>query len=205
VGKGIRVTGSGRASGPRDECSITVGSEVQASTAREALARSADSLGRMREALLAGGIPASALATSAVSLNPVYQEYPTVAGFSAAVRLTATSRDLTGVGDVLTTVVAAGGDAARLHQVTYRHSDTSALARTARRAAWEDALARATQLAELAGRTLGDVLNVEETGGGSARPVAAQRMAMDMSESAPTLDAGEERVTVTLTVRWSLR
>ena len=205
MGKGITVTGAGRAAGPRDECLITVGSEVRAGTAPEALARSSESLERMRSTLLEAGIPATALATSAVSLSPVYEEYPTVAGFSAAVQLTATTQELSGVGDLLAAVVTAGGDAARLHEVTYRHSDTTALATAAREAAWEDALARATQLAQLSGRTLGDVVSVVEAGGGGPR-LGAPRLAMEMaSKAGPTLDAGEAFVTVALTVRWSLR
>ncbi len=143
-----------------------------------------------------------------MSLNPVYDEYPTVAGFSASVQLTATTADLAKVGELLSAVVTAGGDAARLHDVTYRHSDTSALASAAREAAWADALARATQLAELSGRALGDVISIDEAGGGTPRPLGAQRMAMDVAvarEAAPTLDAGEAYVTIALAVRWSLR
>lgn len=206
MGKGIRVTGAGRAAGPRDECVITVGSEVRAGSAPEALARSAESLEGMRNALLAAGIPVKALATSAVSLNPVYENYPTVAGFTASVQLTATTKELATVGELLSAVVTAGGDAARLHEVDYRHSDTSALAVAARQAAWEDALARATQLAQLSGRTLGEVLSVEEARGGVPRP-GLQRVAMEMSadKAGPTLDAGEAEVTVALVVRWSLR
>jgi uncharacterized protein len=92
--------------------------------------------------------------------------------------------------------------------VTYRHSDTSALASAAREAAWADALARATQLAELSGRSLGDVISIDEAGGGTPRLLGAQRMAMDAAvagEAAPTLDAGEAYVTIALAVRWSLR
>lgn len=206
MGKGIKVTGAGRAAGPRDECSVTVGSEVRAATAAEALARSAEALDRMRAALLESGVPTTALATSAVTLNPVYEEYPTVAGFSAAVQLTATTKDLTTVGELLSAVVTAGGDAARLHEVTYRHSDTTALAQAARQAAWEDALARGTQLAALSGRTLGEVISIDEAGGGTPR-AGGPRLAMEMSAASagPTLDAGEAYVTVALTVRWSLR
>ena len=79
--KGIWVTGSGTAMGARDECVITVGSEVRRPSAAGALASSAESLEQMRAVLLASGLTESALATSAVSLNPVYDEYPTVAGF----------------------------------------------------------------------------------------------------------------------------
>src|SRR4051794_18383387 len=122
VGKGITVTGAGRAAGARDECSITVGAEVRAGTAPQALQRCAESMQRMRSALLAGGLPVPSLSTPAVSLTPVYEESPTVAGFSGAVQLSATTQELRKVGELLSAVVTAGGDAARLHDVTYRNS-----------------------------------------------------------------------------------
>lgn len=204
--KGITVTGHSQAVGPRDQCSITVGAEVRAANAPDALAGSAEALDRMRSTLLAGGIPASALSTSAVSLNPVYESYPTVAGFSASVDLTATTTDLDQVGQLLTSVVVAGGDAARLNQVSYTHSDSSALAAAARDAAWADALARATQLAELSGRSLGDVIGIVETGTPTPGPRGPMRMAAMAAEAVSVpVDAGESAVSVALTVRWSLR
>ena len=204
--KGITVTGQGQAVGPRDQCSITVGAEVRAANAPDALARSAEALDRMRSTLLEGGIPASSLATSAVSLNPVYETYPTVAGFSASVDLTAKTTDLAKVGQLLTAVVVAGGDAARLNQVSYTHSDSSALTAAAREAAWADALARATQLAELSGRSLGEVTGIVEAGVPTPGPRGPMRMAAMAAEAAPVpVDAGESAVAVALTVRWSLR
>lgn len=204
--KGIWVAGHGRAVGPRDECSVTVGSDVRAATAADALAESSRVLERMRTALRAAGVDAAALATSAVSLAPVYDDYPTVAGFSASVQLTATTRDLAAVGPMLSSVVAAGGDAARLHDVTYRHSDPSALLARAREAAWADALARASQLAVLAGRTLGEVVCVEEATG-AGRPPAPMRLAAAEVVGAPDvpLDPGEGQVSVSVTARWALR
>ncbi len=145
--KGIWVTGSGTAMGARDECVITVGSEVRRPSAAGALAASAESLAQMRTVLRGSGLAESALSTSAVSLTPVYDAYPTVAGFQAAVQLTATTGDIDSAGELLTAVVAAGGDAARVHAVTFRHSDASGLMGRARDAAWADALGRASQLA----------------------------------------------------------
>jgi uncharacterized protein len=205
--RGIWVTGSGTASGPRDECTLTVGVEVRRATADAALAGAADALERMRGVLLGAGLAESDLATSAVSLSPVYEQYPTVAGFQSAVQLTGRTRDLAGVGELLTALVVAGGEAARVHDVSFRHSDASGLLERARDAAWADARARAEQLAGLAGRSLGEVLSIDETVG-APRPPMPVRMAAAAEAGGPArmaLDAGEGGVTVSLTVGWSMR
>ena len=205
--RGIRVTGSGTATGPRDECVVTVGAEVRRPTAAAAMAGSGQSLAAMREAFLAAGIPATALATSGVSLSPVHDPYPTVVGFQAAVQLTGRTRDVDAAGELLSTVVTAGGEAARVHDVAFRHGDPSALLSRARDAAWADAETRAAQLAGLAGRELGEVLAIEEVVE-SHRPPRPMRMAMSAemaSDARMTLDAGEGAVVVTLDVSWSLR
>ncbi|MCU0301516.1 MAG: SIMPL domain-containing protein [Candidatus Nanopelagicales bacterium] len=205
--RGIWVTGSGTASGPRDECRLTVGAEVRRATAEAALAASGEALDRMRDVLLGAGLTEADLATSAVSLTPVYEQYPTVAGFQASVHLTARTRELAGVGALLSALVVAGGEAARIQEVAFRHSDASALLVQARDAAWADALARAEQLAALAGGSLGAVLSVDETVG-AARPPMPVRMAAAAAEAGGpgrvSLDAGEGSVTVSLTVGWSM-
>jgi uncharacterized protein YggE len=204
--RGLWVTGSGTATGPRDECTITVGSDVRRPTAAAALAGSAEVVDRMRRAFVDAGVPESALSTSAVSLNPVYDDYPTVAGFVAAVQLTARTRDIGAVGGLLTTLVTAGGDAARVHEVSFAHSDPSALQARARAAAWADAADRAAQLAALAGRELGDVVAVDETGGRSRPPGPLRMAAMEAGPGGGVpIDAGEGSVVVSLTVGWSLR
>lgn len=202
--RGIWVDGSGTAAGPRDECVVTLGAEVRRPGAAAALAAAAEGLAGMRGALLAAGIPVEGLSTSGVTLSPVYEDYPVVAGFQAAVQLTATTRDLGAVGQLLGDIVTAGGDAARVHDVSFRHSDATALLSRAREAAWADALARATQLAELAGRQLGEVLAVEESTP-QGRPPGPMRMAaMDTAGGRMPLDAGEGAVVVQLRVGWAL-
>lgn len=205
--KGITVTGAGSASGPRDECVLTVGAEVRRPTAAAALAETAEVVHRMRTALLDAGLAPSALATSAVSLAPVYDEYPTVAGFASDVRLSAHTRDLDAIGPLLTALVEAGGEAARVHEVDYRQSDPTELLARARDAAWADALAKATQLAGLAGRELGEVLAIEESVRRAAPPGPLRMAAMADSGALGSvpMDAGSGEVTVWLTVGWSLR
>lgn len=202
--RGVWVTGTGRAAGPQDECVLTVAAEVRRPTAADALAACAEALAAMREALLGQGVQAASLATSGVDLSPLYAEYPTVAGFQAAVQLTARTGAVEAVGQLLTAAVSAGGDAARVNQVAFGHSDPAALMAAARDAAWADARARATQLARLAGRELGEVVAIEESGGHLPRPVMA-KLAMDAESAAGLpIDSGESVVVVGLTVGWSL-
>ena len=203
--RGVRVTGAGRAAGPRDQCVLTVGAEVRRATAAAALAGCTEVVQRMREVFHAAGVPDAALATSAVSLNPVHDQYPTVAGFQAALQLTATTQDLAAAGALLAEVVSAGGDDARVHEVSFRHSDPAALVVRARDAAWADALARATQLADLAGRALGEVVSIDESHDRPPPPGPLRAMAAPEAGGAVPLDAGAGSVVVTLAVGWALR
>jgi uncharacterized protein YggE len=205
--RGIWVTGSGTASGPRDECALTVAAEVRRATADAALAGSAQALDRMRAVLLDAGIGEADLATSAVSLTPAYDQYPVVAGFQAQVSLVARTSDLAAVGGLLTALVTAGGEAARIQDVSYRHRDASGLLVAARDAAWADALARAEQLAALAGTSLGTVLAIDETVSAPRPPMPVRMAAAAADMGGPgrvALDAGEGSVTVSLTVGWSM-
>lgn len=203
--KGIWVSGTGMASGPRDQCVIGAGVEVRRGSAVAALADSAAALEAMREVALGVVAGPADLETSAVALSPVYDNYPTLAGFTATISLRLRTRDMAGVGALLGRLVAAGGDHARLHEVSFGHADPAALLTAARDAAWADAMAKATQLAELAGRQLGDVLAINEASAGEP-PRPRGKMMMAMADGAgPQLDAGEGKVAVTLSVRWSLR
>lgn len=205
VDKGIWVSGTGVAHGPRDECVIGAGVEVRRGNAVAVLADSAAALEAMREVALGSVAGPADLETSAVSLNPVYDNYPTLAGFTAAISLRLRTKDIDGVGQLLGRLVAAGGDEARLHEVSFGHADPAALITAARDAAWADALAKGRQLAGLAGRELGEVLAIAEYSG-SEPPRPRGRMMMAMADAGgPSLDAGEGQVSVTLSVGWALR
>jgi hypothetical protein len=160
----------------------------------------------MRQVALSAGLTTADLTTSQVSLNPVYDQYPVVAGFTAALSLQVRTRDLGTAGQLLGQLVAVCGDDARLHSVTFGQSAPSDLLVRARDAAWADALGRATQLAGLAGRELGEVLSITESVAEGPRPrggVAMMRAAAPGPEV--SLDGGEGEVTVSLTVGWALR
>ena len=202
--RGITVTGSGAAAGPRDRCLLEVGAESRARTADVAMTQAGAALAAIRAALLEAGVAEASLASGGVSLSPEHDPWPTVSGYVASLRLSAVAPDATSAGALVGAVVAAGGDDARVHGVTFDHADPAALERAARDAAFTDARAKAEQLAALAGRELGQVLAVSDAVvmAPSPRPMFARAVMVD---AAPMpVDAGEGAVTVSLQVRWSL-
>jgi uncharacterized protein len=156
----------------------------------------------MREAVLRSGVAEPDLATTHVSLSPVHDPWPTVAGYEAALAMTVRLVDLARVGSVLVAAVDAGGDGARVEGISFTHRDPAGLQQQARDAAYADARSKAEQYARLAGVALGEVRHVVE-GGAEAGP--GPRMMRAMAESAPVpVDAGEGQVLAAVTVTWSL-
>ncbi len=202
--KGVTVVGVGAATGARDTCTLSLGADVRGSTAESALGGAGECLGRMRSALLSAGVAESALATEAVSLSPVYDDYPTVSGYAASLGLRVRVDRVDDVGTLLGAVVSAGGDGARVQGVAFSHADPAGLEDAAREAAVADARAKAERLAGLAGRSLGEAVSIEEVPGYAPgpRPMMAR---MAMADAAPVpVDAGESAVTVSVRVRWAL-
>ncbi|SKW73117.1 lipoprotein LpqG [Mycobacteroides abscessus subsp. abscessus] len=112
-------------------------------------------------------------------------------------------RDLSKVSDVLDKAVTAGGEAAQLSGVSFDLQDSTALATLARERAFSDAKTRAEQYAALAGRTLGKVLRIDETGG-TASPHPRAEFAMLRASSGPPVEAGQHAVSAAITVAWEL-
>jgi uncharacterized protein YggE len=160
-------------------------------------------MAQIREAVLAGGVDASALTTTNVSLSPVHDPWPTVVAYEASLGLSVRLLDLSRVGSLLVAAIDAGGDGARIDGISFSHHDAATLERDARDAAFADARAKAEQYAGLVGQALGEVRHVVEGGAdGAGSPRAALRMA---SAGAPVpIDAGEGTVVADVSVTWAL-
>lgn len=199
----VRVTGFGEAAAPPDIAVVQVGAECVARHAPEALGEASTVIARMRDVAIEAGVAPGDLATSATQLWPDHDREGRPSGYRASITLTVRMRDLMAASELVPALVAAGGDAGRLHSTTLEHSDPAALAATARDNAFADARARAEQYAALAGAVLGDVLGIDEaaTTGGPV-PVFAKRS--DTFAAGMPILAGTESVPAAVTVRWRL-
>ncbi|TNF57350.1 MAG: DUF541 domain-containing protein [Rhodobacteraceae bacterium] len=177
----ISVTGEGQVEAVPDMALISVGVEADDPGARAAMDRAAAGAQAVLAALAAAGIEARDIQTGQVMLNPVWDHRtdpdaaPRVTGFRAVISMNLRLRDLDKLGPVLDAVV--GDGANRLGGLSFAVADPDPLMAQARALAVRDAMARARQMADAAGVTLGEVLSISEHGGG-ARP-----MMMGMAEA----------------------
>jgi uncharacterized protein YggE len=121
-----------------------------------------------------------------------------IIGFAVTNQLTARVRDLAAVGGIIDDMAEAGGDLTRFQGVGFSIEDTRTLQDQARAAAVADLLAKANQIASLAGLKLAAPFFITETGGLS--PFAGgERLAFATAMAVPTpILGGEIEVVVTL-------
>ena len=106
-------------------------------------------------------------------------------------------------GHVLAAALDAAGESGRMQGMAFAHADPRELESRARAAAMEDARGKARQLATLAGRDLGEVLDVVE-GEPPVRPFPVPRRAAALAAEVLPVSGGELEVTAAVTVRWAL-
>ena len=168
--RGITVVGVGKASGTPDVANINVGVETQAASVQQAVDDNKAKMTKLLDALKSLGIADKDIRTS--NYGVYTQQQPSPEGKSGAGptsyhvnnQVNVIVRDVAKLGDVLDKVVAAGAN--NIYGVNFSVADTSKLEDDARAKAIADAKDRAASLAQLAGVTLGDVVNVSEVIGG---------------------------------------
>jgi hypothetical protein len=199
----ITVTGHGAATGTPDVVVLRVGAEAMEDSPITAFDTASRSVAAMLAALRQAGLADADLQTSGASVEQWHESRSDV-HYRGSQQLTAIVRDIEAVGSLVSRVVEAGGAAARLHGLSLSFSDTDAMVRLAREAAWHDAVGRAQQYVELAGRRLGNVVRIAE--GSHGAPIMRRRQppaAAGLSTAMP-MEAGESEITATVEVEWAL-
>jgi uncharacterized protein YggE len=202
----VTVIGSGTAEAVPDVLVAAFGSETRAGTVSEALDGSVRSLAELIATLRAGGVDDLDLVTGSASVWPMADDHGRVTGYAASQRLTARLRDLGRAGTLVGEAVVAGGDAARLHGLSFELSDTRLVNEWARVQAWQDARGKAGQLATLAGRMLGPVVRIRESGPMQPMhpmPLHAVEFAAAARPPSLPVEPGTTTVTVTIEVEWA--
>lgn len=195
----VTVTGHGAAAGVPDRAVIEAGASGHRQDPAELLAMTAARIAAAVERLDALGIGPRDRQTSGLSLVR-REDSGTPGGYSGTRRLQVTCRDLDQVGPVIDALAQAAGDALVIHDLRLEIADPVSLTDQARERAFADAERRARQLAELAGRQLGEVERVVEGGRHDDGPILSRAMLA----SAP-MEAGTQTVECALTVTWRLR
>ena len=202
----ITVSAKGTTTVVPDAVRVSASVSALAKSSKEALGAASTSATAVRKALAANKIAAKDIATQNLSIYPEYtypaNSNPVLSGYRASQTFTITVRAAADSGTVVDAIVAAGGDNLQVNSVSPFVTDNEAAEELARESAVKRAKAKATSYAKLLGVRLGSVVYLNEETTSSVSPIYA--MAAKAEDSATQIDLGEQKVTVSVTVRWSL-
>jgi len=196
----IEVVGTGSAWAPANAARVSMTLEVVGDHIGAALRTLDDVSGQVSDALRQAGATDRQITTSGLAVRVSRDhEGRQVPGFTAEHRLSLVVGDLDEVGGLVQAAVKAAGSWVRLDNVQLSLDDDGSLEAKARSRAFDDAQARAADLARLAGVELGQVVRLSEVvGAGSPRP-------MELSRASMPLEAGEHTVNVALQATFAIK
>lgn len=207
----IAVTGEGRAEMAPDMALIDLGVVKAEKTAREALDANNKAMADILAALKEAGIAERDLQTSGFSINPQYQypqsstgenPPPVLVGYQVANTVTLRVRDLSRLGEILDKAVTLGANQG--NGIRFVNDKPDSAVSEARKKAVENAIAKAKELTDAAGVSLGRVLEISETSYRAEPMPMVRAMAKDYAESAVPLAAGENSYSVIVNVTFAL-
>ncbi len=193
-----------------DRASIGAGVTTTAPTAVDAMRQNAAAMDRVIRALRAKRVPERDIQTSGISLQPQYDysnrpegQPPRFLGYQVSNSVRVTTANIAGLGDLLDTLVAAGGT--NLEGPSFFLADSDASLEGAREIALSRAGERANRYARLAGYRSARLLALSEGQGGMPPPMPMARMqAMDVSAVATPVAPGQVSNSLTINVQYRL-
>ena len=203
----ITLTGKGTIDHAPDIAMISLGVQVEAKTAAEAMAQQAEKMNGVFAAVKAAGIADRDMQTGQLSLNPVY-EYPNNArprltGYQASNQLSIKVRKLDTLGKTLDAVVKGGGNT--INGVSFSIDKPDQFQNDARIEAIKDAAAKAELYAKAVGYKVKRIVTTSEQDYyPQPVPMMMQMRQQDMAAAPTPIAAGEVSLTQTVNVVFEL-
>jgi uncharacterized protein len=207
----ISVSGTGRTTLTPDRFSFTAGVQTMAPTVEEAVNQNNEKMTAVIAALKRAGATDTEVRTSNFSIYPqqVYEQGrpPRVTGYQASNSVTVTKKDIGTAGKLLQVALNAGVN--ETSGLAFEVSDPARGRDQGLRSAFEDARAKASLLAQAAGRTLGRAITIVE--GGEVQPQPPRPMpygvmaAKAEAISQVPVESGSRDVTYTVSVVFEMR
>ena len=213
---GILVSGEGRISVEPDLAIVNIGVEAQAETVAQARGDAAEAMTSVVDAVKGRGLSDADIQTTSFNIWPQYQyeeierdgrrvNRQVLVGYTVSNSAAIKVRDLGAIGPIVDEVAEAGGDFTRINGISFTVEDTKPFMDDLREAAFQEAEAKAEQLAGLAGIELGQAVFISE---GVATPdVVRSNLAFRAvaAESAMTpISAGETELRLTISALFGI-
>lgn len=194
----VTVMGVGSVKTVPNEAQMSFGVETRRPTAQAAVAANADAMRKVINALRQAG--AREIATQWVNVYPYTRaEDGTVEGYSASNSVSAVS-DVSGAAALIDAAAEAGAN--QISGPGFSSGNAEELYREALADAIAEARKRAEVLAKAAGRSLGAITTIVESG---AQPIPLYAERAQAADAATPIVAGQQETTATVSVTFSLR
>lgn len=194
----INVTGTGKVYIVPDIANVYVGVRSEEEEVAAALSSNNEKAKSIAEALAKAGVAKEDIQTTAFNVYPM-QNYnpdgtPGITKYVVENTVYVKVRDLNKLGTILDEVVRAGANT--INGISFDVTDRAKAEAEARKAAVEDAQARAKELADLAGVKLGKLLNIGIYNSGGVQPIYEKGGGMAMTGSDVPVAAGQMLIQV---------
>jgi uncharacterized protein len=204
---GISVSGMGKVTGTPDTVEVDLAVSVLADSVEEATGGAAEKADALIAALTSNGVASEDITTTDYSIYPEYDysgNEQRLIGYRVNNSVVAKIRDVEQTGPVLDAVTDATGDEVRINGLSFSIEDNAEMLAAARTAAWNDALAKAQQLAELSGQELGNAVSITETVDTPPTPIPYAADSGGAERASTPIEPGTSAVTITLQVDFAL-
>lgn len=201
------VTGEGKVHVVPDIAVVSVGVNAQGQTAKSAQESLNKNINQVASGIKGLGISDRDIQTTNYALNPTYnyeQNPPKITGYQANSTLVIKVRDIDKANGVLDTATQNGANT--VGGITFDVSDKQKAYNQARTEAVAEAKAKASQAAKIAGFTLGQIVNYDEsTNAYSPAPIMMANETAGRAKDTTQVEPGTNELTLTVTLQYSLK
>jgi hypothetical protein len=231
--QGIWVSGEGKVTISPDIATLTLGVSAQASTVAAAQSQAVAAMNNVMSALTSNGVDQKDIQTQYFSIQQVTNPIPPtpystpetpnssdsgaspmipvtppvqpVTGYEVTNTVTVKIRAIDKTGAIIDAAVQAGGDLVRMDGVSFSVDQPDQYYSQARQLAMNDATAKASQLAQLAGVALGKATYISESSSGSILyPEVFNSAGAALSATTP-INPGQTDITVDVQVAYAIQ
>jgi uncharacterized protein YggE len=208
AGTRLDIVATGEVDAVPDVATIGAGVVTQSPTAAAAMADNAKRTAATVAAIRKAGIADRDIQTTAVSLSPQYRyadnQPPTITGYQASSRISIRFRDVKAAGPILDSLVAAGAN--QIDGPVLSVDKPEPLLDEARQKAIATAKARAALYARAAGLQVKRIVAISEGSYEmpSPRPVPMMMHAAQIKAADTSIEAGEQKLAVSVSVTFEL-
>lgn len=203
VSRTMTIVGLGKITVKPDMAETTIGVRTTADTVAEAMGKANKDIEAVLKALKAANVADSDIQTVGFNVNASHDREGKPSGYEVSNMLRVRIRDMQKVGATIDAAVNAGAN--QIYGVNFTLNDPDKVQTQARAAAVADAKKQAGELAQAAGVTLGEIVQINNVITGGPRPMYEAKAAGMAQMAANVIQPGEMDVTMQVEIVFGIK